>query len=207
MNILQLDSSVLGDNSVSRNLTAAVVADLVAANPSATVVRHDLDKDAPAHLSGHLLPVLGGPKDGLDAVQQAELDRTEAWLAELLAADVIVIGAPAYNFGMPTQLKSWFDRIAQAGRTFAYTANGPVGLTQGKRAIVVSSRGGVRANAEALDMHELHIDTLLRFIGVADVTYVRAHGLAMGPEAREASLAAARSQVAALNDAAERVAA
>jgi len=207
MNILQLDSSVLGDNSVSRNLTAAVVADLVAANPSATVVRHDLDKDAPAHLSGHLLPVLGGPKDGLDAVQQAELERTEAWLAELLAADVLVIGAPAYNFGMPTQLKSWFDRIAQAGRTFAYSANGPVGLTQGKRAIVVSSRGGQRANAEALDMHELHVDTLLRFIGVSDITYVRAHGLAMGPDTREAGLAAARSQVAALNDAAERVAA
>lgn len=207
MNILQLDSSVLGDNSVSRNLTAAVVADLVAANPAATVVRRDLDKDAPAHLSNHLLPVLGGPKEGLDAVQQAELDRTEAFLAEFLAADVVVIGAPAYNFGIPTQLKSWFDRIAQAGRTFAYSANGPVGLTQGKRAVVVSSRGGVRADANALDMHELHVDTLLRFLGVTDVTFVRAHGLAMGPEAREAGLAAARSQVAALNDGSERVAA
>jgi FMN-dependent NADH-azoreductase len=185
---------------VSRNLTASVVADLVAANPDADVTVRDLDKDAPAHLSGHLLPVLGGPKDGLDAVQQAELARTEAFLAQFLAADVIVIGAPQYNFGMPTQLKAWFDRIAQAGRTFAYTANGPVGLTEGKRAIVVSSRGGLRADAQALDLHEVHIDTLLRFVGVKDITYVRAHGLAYGPEAREAGLANARTEIAAINE-------
>ncbi|GAA0834390.1 FMN-dependent NADH-azoreductase [Cupriavidus pauculus] len=201
MNILQIDSSVLGDNSVSRNLTASIVADIVAKNPDAKVTVRDLDREAPAHLVNHLLPVLGGPKDGLNDVQQAELERTEQFLAEFLAADVLVIGAPQYNFGIPSQLKAWIDRIAQAGRTFRYTANGPEGLATGKRAIVVSSRGGVRQDANALDLHEITIDTVLRFLGITDITFVRAHGLAMGPEARDAGLTTARTQIAALNDA------
>jgi len=201
MNILQIDSSVLGDNSVSRSLTASIVADLVATNPGAKVTVRDLDREAPAHLGNHLLPVLGGPKDGLNAVQQAELDLTEAFLAEFMAADVLVIGAPQYNFGIPSQLKAWIDRITQAGRTFRYTANGPEGLAIGKRAIVVSSRGGMRQDANALDLHEITVDTVLRFLGITDISIVRAHGLAMGPDAREAGLTAARTQVAALNDA------
>jgi FMN-dependent NADH-azoreductase len=201
MNILQIDSSVLGDNSVSRNLTASIVADLVAKNPGAKVTVRDLDQEAPAHLGNHLLPVLGGPKDGLNAEQQAELDRTEAFLAEFMAADVLVIGVPQYNFGIPSQLKAWIDRIAQAGRTFRYTANGPEGLATGKRTIVVSSRGGVRQDANALDLHEITIDTVLRFLGITDISIVRAHGLAMGPDAREAGLSTARTQIAALNDA------
>ena len=201
MNILQIDSSVLGDNSVSRNLTASVVADLVAKNPQANVTVRDLDRESPAHLGNHLLPVLGGPKDGLNATQQAELDITEAYLAEFLAADVLVIGAPQYNFGIPSQLKAWIDRIAQAGRTFRYTENGPEGLAKGKKAIVVSSRGGVRQDGAALDLHEVTVDVVLRFLGITDITYVRAHGLAMGPEAREAGLTTAKTEIAALNDA------
>jgi len=201
MNILQIDSSVLGDNSVSRNLTASIVADLVAQNPAANVTVRDLDREAPAHLVNQLLPVLGGPKEGLNAAQQAELDITEAFLAEFLAADVLVIGVPQYNFGIPSQLKAWIDRIAQAGRTFRYTANGPEGLATGKRAIVVSSRGGVRQDANALDLHEITMDAVLRFLGITDISYVRAHGLAMGPEAREAGLATARTEIAAINDA------
>ncbi|SDP39576.1 FMN-dependent NADH-azoreductase [Ralstonia sp. 25mfcol4.1] len=201
MNILQIDSSVLGDNSVSRNLTASIVADLVAQNPSAKVTVRDLDREAPAHLGNHLLPVLGGPKDGLNAAQQAELDITEAYLAEFLAADVLVIGAPQYNFGIPSQLKAWIDRIAQAGRTFRYTENGPEGLAKGKKAIVVSSRGGVRQDGAALDLHEVTVDVVLRFLGITDISFVRAHGLAMGPEAREAGLTTAKTEIAALNDA------
>lgn len=201
MNILQIDSSVLGDNSVSRNLTASVVADLVAKNPQANLTVRDLDRESPAHLGNHLLPVLGGPKDGLNATQQAELDITEAYLAEFLAADVLVIGAPQYNFGIPSQLKAWIDRIAQAGRTFRYTENGPEGLAKGKKAIVVSSRGGVRQDGAALDLHEVTVDVVLRFLGITDITYVRAHGLAMGPEAREAGLTTAKTEISALNDA------
>ncbi|WP_423197224.1 MULTISPECIES: FMN-dependent NADH-azoreductase [unclassified Cupriavidus] len=200
MNILQIDSSVLGDNSVSRGLTASVVADLVAQNPGAKVVVRDLDQDVPAHLTHDLLPVLGGPKEGLNALQQAELERTEAFLAEFLAADILVIGAPQYNFGIPSQLKAWIDRVAQAGRTFRYTENGPVGLAKARRAIVVSSRGGVRQDPNALDLHEITLDTVLRFLGVPEVTIVRAHGLAMGNDSREAGLSAARTAIAALND-------
>ena len=200
MKILQIDSSVLGEHSVSRSLTAKVVADLKAKTAQAAVTVRDLDTDAPAHLSNALLPVLGGPKDGLNAVQQAELERTEAWLKEFLEADVLVIGAPQYNFGIPSQLKSWFDRIAQAGRTFRYTEQGPEGLAVGKRAIVVSSRGGVRHDASGLDLHEVTVDTLLRFLGITDISYVRAHGLAMGPESRDAALVAAGKDIEALND-------
>ena len=200
MKILQIDSSVLGEHSVSRSLTAKVVADLKAKTAQAAVTVRDLDTDAPAHLSNALLPVLGGPKDGLNAVQQAELERTEAWLKEFLEADVLVIGAPQYNFGIPSQLKSWFDRIAQAGRTFRYTEKGPEGLAVGKRAIVVSSRGGVRHDASGLDLHEVTVDTLLRFLGITDISYVRAHGLAMGPESRDAALVAAGKDIEALND-------
>ncbi|MGO4154242.1 FMN-dependent NADH-azoreductase [Cupriavidus basilensis] len=198
MKILQIDSSVLGGHSASRSLTAKVVADLRAKHPEATLTVRDLDQDAPAHLSGALLPVLGGPKDGLNAVQESELQRTEAFLKEFLEADVLVVGVPQYNFGIPSQLKSWIDRIAQAGRTFKYTETGPVGLAGGKRVIVVSSRGGVRQDANALDLHEQTVDVVFRFLGLTDITYVRAHGLAMGPEAREASLVAANGAVAAL---------
>ncbi|EHP38058.1 ACP phosphodiesterase [Cupriavidus basilensis OR16] len=197
MKILQIDSSVLGGHSASRSLTAKVVADQRAKHPEATLTVRDLDLDAPAHLSGALLPVLGGPKD-LNAVQEAELQRTEAFLKEFLEADVLVVGVPQYNFGIPSQLKSWIDRIAQAGRTFKYTETGPVGLAGGKRVIVVSSRGGVRQDANALDLHEQTVDVVFRFLGITDITYVRAHGLAMGPEAREASLVAANGAVAAL---------
>jgi len=198
MKILQIDSSVLGGHSASRALTAKVVADLRARHPEATLTVRDLDQDAPAHLSNALLPVLGGPKDGLNALQESELQRTEAFLKEFLEADVLVVGVPQYNFSIPSQLKSWIDRIAQAGRTFKYTETGPVGLAGGKRVIVVSSRGGVRQDANALDLHEQTVDVVFRFLGITDITYVRAHGLAMGPEAREAGLASANSAVAAL---------
>lgn len=207
MKILQLDSSVLGDNSVSRNLTSQIVADLRQRHPDATVTVRDLDREAPPHLTNGLLPVLGGPKDGLDEHQQAELERTEALLKEFMEADVLVVGVPQYNFAIPSQLKAWIDRIAQAGRTFRYTENGPVGLAGGKRVIVVSSRGGLRQNPEQLDLHEITVDAVFRFLGITDIRYVRAHGMAMGPEARAAGLAAAGSDIAALNDEAAKLAA
>lgn len=207
MNILQIDSSVLGDNSASRALTAQIVANLRQQNPDATVTVRDLDREALPHLGNGLLPVLGGPKDGLDPVQQAELERTEALLKEFLEADVLVVGVPQYNFAIPSQLKAWIDRIAQAGRTFRYTENGPVGLAGGKRAIIVSSRGGVRQDASQLDLHEITIDAVFRFLGITDIQYVRAHGLAMGPDARAEGLAAANRDIAALNDATSRLAA
>ena len=121
----------------------------------------------------------------------AELERHEY--------DVVVIGAPLYNFTIPTQLKAWIDRLAQTGRTFKYTAQGPVGLATGKTVIVVSSRGGVYSTSEggqAMEHQESYLRTVLGFFGITDVRIVRAEGLAMGEAAKAAALAAAREQIA-----------
>ncbi|HEY9133658.1 MAG TPA: NAD(P)H-dependent oxidoreductase [Dyella sp.] len=138
-----------------------------------------------------MLPVLGGSKAGLTEPQQAELERVEMWLAEFLAADVLVIGAPQYNFSIPSQLKAWFDRIAQAGRTFRYTDHGPVGLAGKKRVIVTSTRGGFRKDSNRLDLHEQTIEAFFNLLGTTDITYIRAEGLGHGDEHRSASVAAA----------------
>ena len=191
MKLLHIDSSALAANSVSRQLTAAIVARWQDSVPGLEVTYRDLDADPLPHLTN---AILGG---GDAAAAQAG----EATLQQFLKADVIVLGVPRYNFGVPSTLKAWIDRVAVAGRTFKYTENGPVGLAGGKRVIVVSSRGGVRQDANALDLHEVTVDVVLRFLGITDITFVRAHGLAMGPEARDAGLTTARTQIAALNDA------
>jgi FMN-dependent NADH-azoreductase len=118
-------------------------------------------------------------------------------IAELKAADTVVIGSPMYNFGIASTLKAWFDYVLRAGITFRYTENGPVGLIEGKRAIVVVSRGGLYSEgpAQAFDSQEPHLRTLLGFMGISDVTFVRAEKLAFGPEAREQAIAAARSRL------------
>jgi FMN-dependent NADH-azoreductase len=193
MNILHIDSSILGSHSVSRILTAKAVGMLKQQHPGATVVVRDLAEDAPQHLSNELLPALGGPKNGLTASQQAELERIETWLAEFLAADVLVVGAPQYNFNVPTQLKAWFDRIAQSGRTFRYSEHGPVGLVDNKRVIVVSTRGGFRKDPNRLDLHEQTVDALFHLLGISDITYIRAECMGHGDEQRAASIAAAEA--------------
>ena len=204
MNVLQIDSSIVGDYSVSRALTAKAVTMLKEQHPDATVIVRDLHDDAPQHLTGELLPVLGGPKEGLTGQQQAELERVETWLAEFLAADVLVVGAPQYNFSIPSQLKAWFDRIAQAGRTFRYTAHGPVGLAGDKRVIVASTRGGFRKDSSRLDLHEQTIEAFFNLLGITNITYVRAEGLGHGDEHRAAGMAAAENALhAALGSAIE----
>jgi FMN-dependent NADH-azoreductase len=193
MNVLQIDSSIVGDDSVSRALTAKAVATLKKQHPDATVTLRDLNDDAPQHLTSEWLPVLGGPKAGLTELQQAELERVETWLAEFLAADVLVIGAPQYNFGIPSQLKAWFDRIAQTGRTFRYTDHGPEGLVGDKRVIVASTRGGFRKDASHLDLHEQTIEAFFNLLGIRNITYIRAEGLGHGDAQRAASVAAAEA--------------
>jgi FMN-dependent NADH-azoreductase len=144
--------------------------------------------------------VLGGPKDGLNAVQQAELERTEQFLAEFMAADVLVIGARSTTSASRASSR---PGSTASRRPAAPSATPPTARKAWPpaSAIVVSSRGGVRQDANALDLHEITIDAVLRFLGITDITFVRAHGLAMGPEAREAGLTTARTQIAALNDA------
>jgi FMN-dependent NADH-azoreductase len=197
--LLHIDSSILGGNSVSRQLTAQIVASWRAAHPATEVSYLDLAVDTPSHLSAESLGFrMPAGAAALTDAQQRENAISEALVTQFLAADVVVIGAPLYNFAIPTQLKSWIDRIVQVGRTFTYTDKGPVGLAGGKTVIVASARGGVYSTSDAgnaMEHQESYLKTVLGFMGVTDVRYVRAEGLGMGEVAKTAALAAAELDV------------
>lgn len=198
MKLLHVDSSPLGTNSVSRQLTQGIVAQWRAAHPGTTVEYLDLAAEAPSHLNADSLGFRLGPDAaGLSALQQRENAVSERLVSQFLDADVIVVGAPMYNFSVPSQLKAWIDRIAQAGRTFKYTEKGPVGLAGGKTLIVASTRGGAYSAAPAMDHQESYLRTVFGFFGITDIRFVRAEGLAMGEEAKAKALAAAEADVVA----------
>ena len=164
------------------------------------MVEHlDLALDAPTHLNQDSLGFRLGPNaQGLSEVQQRENAVSEKLVSQFLAADVIVVGAPMYNFSVPSQLKAWIDRVAQAGRTFTYTEQGPKGLAGGKTVIVASSRGGAYSANPALaflDHQESYLKTVFGFFGITDVRFVRAEGIAMGDAPKAAALAAARADI------------
>jgi len=196
MKILQIDSSPLGDASVSRQLTKATVDAWRARYPQAELAYRDLVADAPEHLTAERLAVIKFGKDTeLTPTQAEERALIDAIVEEFLSADVVVIGTPMYNFSVPTQLKAWIDRLAQAGRTFRYTETGPVGLAGGRKVIVVSTRGGIyTAGLEALDHQEAYLRSVLGFIGVTEIDFVRAEGLGYGPEHRDRAVAEAHQQ-------------
>lgn len=202
MKLLHIDSSPLAGNSVSRELTARAVAEWVATHPGTTVEHLDLAVDAPSHLNIDSLGFrLGANAEGLSDVQRRENVISERLVSQFLAADVVVVGAPMYNFSVPSQLKAWIDRIAQAGRTFRYTEKGPEGLAGGKTVIVASSRGGVYSSNPALaglDHQESYLRTVFGFLGVTDVRFVRAEGVAMGAEARAKAIDAAGDAISRL---------
>ena len=181
MKLLHIDSSVLGDQSASRTLTRAIVARFRDGEPGVEVVRYDLDADPLPHLDARSL-------SGADAGSAA---RAEQALQDFLAADVIVIGAPMYNFTIPSTLKAWIDRIAIAGKTFRYTAEGPEGLARGKRAILAISQGGVHAAGAPSDHQESYLVFLLNFLGITDIEMVRAQGIGYSTGHREQAIAAA----------------
>jgi FMN-dependent NADH-azoreductase len=198
--ILHIDSSILGGYSVSRTLTAEIVAKQQALHPDARVIRRDLVVDAGMHLSDAHMAVFQGGEVGNTALGQ-DLATGSAYIDDLFAADIIVIGAPMYNFTIPTQLKGWIDRVCVAGRTFQYGANGPEGLVKGKKVIVASARGGVytgESPAAGLDHQETYLRGVLAFIGLTDVTIIRAEGLALGEDAKAAAIAGAKTQIQAL---------
>ncbi|WP_439855444.1 FMN-dependent NADH-azoreductase [Pseudomonas yamanorum] len=188
MKLLHIDSSILGDNSVSRQLSAGVVKAWQAAEPGVEVVYRDLAADAINHFSGVTLGALGTAAELRDAVQKHEADVSASTLAEFLAADAVVLAAPMYNFTIPTQLKAWIDRIAVAGQTFRYTEAGPEGLCGGKKVIIVSTSGGLHVGQPTGAAHEDYLTVLLGFLGITDIEFVRAHGLAYGDEARTKAL-------------------
>lgn len=200
MQLLHLDSSALGAESVSRKLTSEIVARQRALHPDVRVTYRDLAADPALHLTGaHMAAHMGAAID--DATINADLVKGNAYLDELLAADVLVIGAPMYNFSIPTPLKSWIDRIAVAGRSFRYTAAGPEGLLKNKKAFIASARGSVYvagSPAAASEHQESYLIALLAFLGVSDVNVVRAEGMAFGAEAKEAAVARALEDIAAI---------
>ncbi|MGJ4886646.1 FMN-dependent NADH-azoreductase [Bradyrhizobium sp. HKCCYLRH3099] len=189
--LLHIDSSVLGPNSVSREVSAAIVARVRQMTPGLDVTYRDIAAAPLAHLSGAHVATMRGGAD-MDPSIAADVATGQAVLDEFLSADIVVIGAPMYNFSVPSQLKAWIDRIAVAGKTFTYGPNGPEGLAGNKRVIVAISRGG-RYGAETPMAALEHVETYLRsvfgFIGVKDLTFIAADGVQMGPEHRAQALA------------------
>ena len=170
----------------------------LAAEPEAQVSYRDLASDALSHLSAASLVAGGTPAELRDAAQKHEVELAEGTLNEFLAADAIVIGAPMYNFTVPTQLKAWIDRVAVAGKTFAYDENGPKGLAGGKKVVIVSTAGGIHAGQPSGQAHEEYLLLVLRFLGITDIEIVRAEGLAYGEEPRANAFAAAHAQIGGL---------
>jgi FMN-dependent NADH-azoreductase len=201
MTILHIDSSILGGYSVSRILSSEIVARQSALRPGANIVYRDLAVDTALHLSGaHIAVFQGGAV--ADPALGADLAAGGAYIDDLFAADVIVIGAPMYNFSVPSQLKAWIDRVCVAGKTFQYGANGAESLLpKGKKVFIASSRGGVYTGdspAAVLEHHETYLKGVLSFIGLTDITVVRAEGLNLGEEAKADSIAQAKAAIAAL---------
>ncbi|MGY3035482.1 FMN-dependent NADH-azoreductase [Bradyrhizobium sp. USDA 4354] len=192
MKLLHIDSSVLGPHSVSRQVSAAIVDRLRQATPSLEVVYRDLSQTPLAHLSGsHLAAAQGAPAP---AELAPDLAASAAALEEFLAAEIVVIGAPMYNFTIPSQLKAWIDRILVAGKTFKYGATGPEGLAGGKRVIVAISRGGyygAGSPAAALEHLESYLRGVFGFMGIHNAEFIIADGIQVGPDHREKALAGA----------------
>jgi len=185
MKLLHLDTSALGTNSVTRELTAAVVARWQDAQADLAVEYRDLDANPLPHLTGR----------SLAKADPAQAEADEATLQQFLDADVVVIGAPFYNFSIPSTLKAWIDRVAVAGRTFRYTEAGPEGMAVGKKVVIVSGRGGQYGDASPADFQEAYLRQVFGFIGVTDVEIVRAEGVAYSPQHRADALAAAHASI------------
>ena len=193
MKLLHIDASILGGNSVSRQVSAAVVDRLKTTIPHLDVTYRDITSAPLSHLSGaHLAAAQGATPESADV--QADIAASSAALDEFLAADIVVIGAPMYNFTIPSQLKAWIDRILVAGKTFRYSEKGLEGLAAGKRVIIAISRGGLYG-ADMPTAAGEHLETYLRwvfgFIGIPNPEIIAADGLQMGPELREKALAGA----------------
>lgn len=198
MKLLHVDTSILGETSVSRQLSAAVVARLKEAHPDIAVTYYDLGAEPFGHLTGaHLAAAQGLFAE--DPSLQRDVARGQQALEDFLSADIVVVGAPMYNFSVSSQLKAWIDRLAVAGKTFRYTEKGPQGLAGGKKVIVASSRGGFygpQTPAASLDHQESYLRGLFAFFGITDISFVRAEGLNVSAEQRKTSIAAAWAHAA-----------
>ena len=188
--ILHLTSSIFGDGGQSSQLAEQFVAGF----PGARVLRRDLSRDPLPHLDAERFGAFLSKPESRTPAQQRVLEESDALIAELKAADTIVIGLPMYNFGIPSQLKAYFDHIARAGVTFKYTDKGSVGLLGGKRAYVFAARGGLYQGTPR-DTQTAYVREFLAFLGITDVQFVYAEGLAMGPAAEQDAIASAHEQI------------
>ena len=197
-NVLIIDSAATGEASVSRRLTGELEAILRGRGP-VRIVRRDVGTRPVPHLTAETTPAIRGAEAATDAARDA-IALSDELIAELKAADLVVIGAPMYNFGMPSTLKAWFDHVLRAGITFRYSEAGPEGLLKGKKAIVIESRAGLYSSGPSapMDSQEPHLRTLLGFMGLNDMTFVRAEKLAFGADAAAASIAEAVEELRSL---------
>ncbi|MGO4853782.1 FMN-dependent NADH-azoreductase [Phaeovulum sp. W22_SRMD_FR3] len=192
--ILRIDSSIKGPASVTRKVADKIIAKLLADNPSSVVTERDVANGGVPLIDGTWIGAAYTPKDARSADQAATLALSDELIAEIKAADVLVIGMPVYNFGITGPLKAWIDQIARVGETFQYTEAGPQGLVQGKRAIVAYASGGVPFGS-GYDIASTYLRQVLAFIGVTDVAFVAAEGVAMD---EAAAVARAEAQIAEL---------
>lgn len=194
MNILQINASARREGANSTRLANSVTARLQAANPGATLTLRDLAVTPHPMLDEAALGALFTPADKRNADQAGRVTLDDALIAEIQAHDTLVLGVPMYNFGVPVQLKSWIDAIARSGVTFRYTANGPEGLLTGKTVYVALARGGLYRDT-AHDSQVPYLKSVLGFLGMTDVHFIYAEGLAMGPEAAEKAFAQAEADL------------
>ncbi|NEX62310.1 FMN-dependent NADH-azoreductase [Noviherbaspirillum galbum] len=192
--LLQLNSSLFSANGQSSRLADSFVSRFKAGNPETRVITRDLAADPIPHLDAERFGAFLSKPEDRTPEQQAVVGFSDALIDELREADVIVLGLPLYNFGVPSQLKAYFDHVARAGVTFRYTENGPVGLLKGKKAYVFAARGGLYAGT-ARDTQTGYVRDFLRFIGIDDVEFVYAEGLSMGDASKEAALGKAETAI------------
>ena len=195
--LLQIRSSLFSDQGQSSQLADQYIARWQAAHPDGTVVTRDLAANPIPHLTAERFGAFTTPAEQRTTEQQAVVAESDALIAELRAADVVVLGLPLYNFGMPSTLKAYIDHIARAGETFRYTANGPEGLLGGRQVRVFAARGGLYAGTP-LDTQSSYLRNFLAFLGITDVEFIYAEGLAMGDEKRKSALSQAHARLSAL---------
>jgi FMN-dependent NADH-azoreductase len=201
MTLLQIQSSILESEGQSSRLAARFVADWARGNPGADVIVRDVGRDPVPHLTGARFQAFLAQPESRSPEQRAIAEFSDALIDELRRADVIVLGLPMYNFGVPSTLKAYFDHVARAGHTFRYTEHGPEGLLKGKKAIVFATRGG-RYAGTPMDTQTSYVRDFLRFIGIDDVEFVYAEGLALGDEPRREALDLAGRRIEVLSGAA-----
>jgi FMN-dependent NADH-azoreductase len=192
--LLQLTASIQGENGQSSRLANRFVSAWRAQHPQGHVIHRDLAADPVPHLTAERFGAFLTPPEQRNEAQHAIARYSDTLIDEIRQADVIVIGLPMYNFGVPSQLKAYFDHIARAGVTFRYSPEGPVGLLEGKQAYVFAARGGLYSGAP-LDTQTPYVRDFLAFLGIRDVEFVFAEGLAIGPERRDAALESARARI------------